>query len=221
MGLITQLSLSWIKKNSEFDYDAELNKSDLDLAVAAGDVSSAKTPSRALKLALDVRCQIFQCSIFDESVLKPRPKLGLHGRYLNTRTNSHPVFMHLPGKAAMLLYTRVIECKSLYDPRELLECICKGVTTKPKESSKVSEEKSGKVKDPIEKLEEFVIEYGEECSGHIATGMRVHNNRFPPALIPPTPTQAPTSHSKGTSGEPASPTFSTDQPVSHAITQPA
>jgi len=211
-----------MEKSKDWDTELQQPKSDLDLAASASEVSSAKKPSRALKLALDVRCLIFQCSIFDESVLKPRPKLGSHGRYLNTRTNTHPVFMHLPGKAAMLLFHRVIECKSLYDPRELLECICKGVSTKPKEPQ---EEKSGKAKDPIEKLEEFVIEYGEECSGHIATGMRVHNNRIAPALVPPTPsTTAPTSHSKsGTSEEPQSPTFmeKVTEKVSHAIKQPA
>jgi len=84
-----------------------------------------------------------------------------------------------------------------------------------KKTPKVSEGKDGKVKDPIEKLEAFVVQYGEECSQHIATGMRIHNNRFPPALIPPTPTSiAPptpgpsTSHSTDCGvSQPTSPIF--------------
>jgi len=46
---------------------------------------------------------------------------------MNKRTRTYPCFIHLPGKPALLNLTRVLECKSLFDPRELLEAICKGL----------------------------------------------------------------------------------------------
>jgi hypothetical protein len=106
---------------------SELEKSDdLDLSLVLPELS--KKSLTAIKVCLDTNCQVFQNSEFNEAFLEPCPQMGLYGRYLNTRTKTYPCFIHLPGKPALLNLTRVLECKSLFDPRELLEAICKGLT---------------------------------------------------------------------------------------------
>jgi hypothetical protein len=106
---------------------------DLDLALTVTELSGTKK-STAIKLSLDTNCQVFQCSEFDEQFLLPRPQMGRYGRYWNSRTKTYPSFFHLPGKPAMLNLTRVLECKSLFDPRELLEAICKGASSEKRSS---------------------------------------------------------------------------------------
>jgi hypothetical protein len=103
-----------------------LEKSDdLDLDLARPELS--KTSLTIIKVCLDTNCQVFQNSEFNEAFLEPCSQMGLYGRYLNKRTRTYPCFIHLPGKPALLNLTRVLECKSLFDPRELLEAICKGL----------------------------------------------------------------------------------------------
>jgi hypothetical protein len=126
-----------------------------------------KTNVGAVKVSLDTFCEVFQCTEFQEDVLLPLPAKGEFGRYQNLKTNSYPIFLHLPGRPALLNLTRAYECRRLLLPRELLEAICKGLAvdaSRKKESSK---------EDPIEYLEGLVTRHGEEARLHLEAGFTI------------------------------------------------
>jgi len=127
----------------------------LDLTIAQPELT--KRSLTAIKVCLDTNCQVFQNSEFNEVFLQPVPQMGRCGRYFNRRTKTYPCFIHLPGKPALLNLTRVLECKSLFDPRELLEAICKGLTLEKLSLGKGVKEKKqapSPIVSPIEPQEE-------------------------------------------------------------------